>query len=327
MRDSQAMDAERAMQPAFSKAAPLLILIPPLVILLFAWFLELTPDRELLGRRVAEIRLEPVRLDAPAVSPLRLAGAWRLTSDDPRLGGISALVAEPSQLVALSDSGVLVRFPRPDRKTARAVIEEIADGPGRAGFKVNRDTEAMAADPFGRGWWIAFEVHHQLWLYGPGLERALARINFGRERWHHNSGIEALAASSGELLAIREGAEAVFEIRGRQAMRVPIRGRLGLVSDAANLPDGRLLLLERRPTLRGFANALVWLEREEGVYRTGRRVPLPLGRLDNAEALAIEPLAGGALRLWLMTDDNYQPPFRTLLVAFEIPAALAAERH
>ena len=45
-----------------------------------------------------------------------------------------------------------------------------------------------------------------------------------------------------------------------------------------------------------------------------------LGPLDNAEALAAEPIAGGT-RLWLMTDDNFSWPMRTLLVALDLPSA------
>jgi hypothetical protein len=69
----------------------------------------------------------------------------------------------------------------------------------------------------------------------------------------------------------------------------------------------------------GFRNALVSLEKSGSGYRFGSRIPLPLGPFDNVEAIAVERRAGGGLRLWLMTDDNFQPPLRTLLIALDWP--------
>jgi hypothetical protein len=69
----------------------------------------------------------------------------------------------------------------------------------------------------------------------------------------------------------------------------------------------------------GFRNALVSLEKVGRGYRFGRRIALPLGPFDNVEAIAVERRAGGRLRLWLMTDDNFQRPFRTLLIALDWP--------
>ena len=323
MHDRQAIEAERRLQPRFSIFAPLLFLLPPLCVLLFAWFLELTPDREERGQRFARIAFQPVQLDSAGFAPLRLAGAWKLSSEDPRFGGISGLVVQPGGLVALSDSGVLIRFPKPRSGEAAAHLGELPDGPGSPRFKRDRDAEALLADPSGRGWWVAFEFRHELWLYDARFERALQRVRFGIDRWHPNLGIEALAAAGDDLLAVPELAESILRIRGAQALHAPLRGGHARISDAAALPNGDVLLLERRVTLRGFASALVMLEQEGQDYRTGKRFELPLGRLDNAEALAAEALPGGAVRLWLVTDDNYQPPFRTLLVALDMPPGLA----
>ena len=69
--------------------------------------------------------------------------------------------------------------------------------------------------------------------------------------------------------------------------------------------------------LADFDNALVPLLPGD---RLGKPIVLGLGPLDNAEALAAEPIAGGT-RLWLMTDDNFRWPMRTLLVALDLPSA------
>ncbi|MFL6773674.1 MAG: esterase-like activity of phytase family protein, partial [Sphingomicrobium sp.] len=131
------------------------------------------PDRTELGPRSARLALEPVRLDPRGFAPLHLAGAWRLTSDDPRFGGISALALDGGSLLALSDSGVLVRFAKLEGSTVSAAIRELPDGPGDPRFKSRRDSEAIVRDASGRGWWVAFENRNELWLYDGGFARPL----------------------------------------------------------------------------------------------------------------------------------------------------------
>ncbi|MEO6581844.1 MAG: hypothetical protein ABIN68_03435 [Sphingomicrobium sp.] len=83
--------------------------------------------------------------------------------------------------------------------------------------------------------------------------------------------------------------------------------------------SGRFLAIERRLTPLGFRNALVTLDKTRSGYRFGRRMALPLSPIDNAEAMAVERRPNGMCRLWLMTDDNGQPPLRTLLIALDLP--------
>ena len=309
------------MQRLFSKAAPLAWLLPPLCVLLFAWLLQLIPDREAIEPRTSLLRFKPVQLDGLGDAPAELLGAWRIASDDPAFGGISALTIDHGTFLAVSDSGVVVSFAKPEGSNGPAFLRELPDGPASARFKRHRDTEALVSDPSREGWWTAFENHDQLWLYDERFERALRRIRFGSGRWHFNTGIEALAASGDELIAFPEDGESLLRIRGSQMLAQSLPAQIGRISDAAALPNGDLLLLERQLTWRGFANALVVLGRRGESFRLERRIALPLGPLDNAEALAVEPLAGGQLRLWVMTDDNFQPPFRTLLVSLVMGGA------
>ncbi len=57
-------------------------------------------------------------------------------------------------------------------------------------------------DPRGRGWWVAFENRHEIWVYDEGFDRALDRIELGSGRWRANKGVEAIAADGGDLLLI-----------------------------------------------------------------------------------------------------------------------------
>lgn len=324
MGDSHRMDAERIVQPKFSigAAAAGLVLIAA-IILAHRGFL-MVPNRHELGWGVAPVEFRPVPLSTSNFAPFRLVGAWQLTSDDPRFGGISALAIDRGRMLALTDSGVLIRFSAPGQPQGPARIGELPDGPGSASFKRQRDSEALLHDPGGRGWWVAFENRDELWLYDEGLRHALQRIHLGNHGWRANRGVEAMAADSRGLLLIPEGGDSLLGVMGTRARLMSIAHAGGRISDAVAIGPSQFLTIERRLTLLGFRNALVMLDRARSGYRFGGRTTLPLSPFDNAEALAIERLPNGKRRLWLMTDDNLQPPLRTLLVALDLPAARRA---
>jgi hypothetical protein len=316
MRDSSKTEAERTMQPEFSKAWLLPGAVLALSVLLFRAELNRLPNRVEAGSRTVQLQFEPVELASSSVGPFRIVGAWRLLADDSRFGGISALAVEGGELIAISDSAVFARFPKPGLKDAQVTLRELPGGPGQAGFKVNRDSEALVADPEGRGWWVAFENRDELWLYDRRFGRALERVALNASGLGRNRGVEGMVAEGGQLL--------LFPERGGRALRLdpaatlPIRGISGWLSDAVRLPDGRLLVVDRRPTPIGLSNSLVLLERDGGGYRARRQWRIPVGRLDNVEALAAEPMAGGGTRLWMMTDNNLQQRRLTLLLALEL---------
>lgn len=321
MPDSLAIDAEHAVQRSFrkNKLLQLLILFGS-VFLLGRWMAAL-PDRRELGPRSSELGFEPVRLDRRGFGPLRLVGAWQLSSSDPRFGGISALALDGRGLLALTDSGAVIRFAKPVASTVGALIQELPDGPGDRRFKSRRDSEALLRDPAGRGWWVAFERRHELWLYDSSFTRAIGRVMPGR-RWPRNRGIEALAGGRGTgLLLLPENGDTVVEVRGRSAVTARIDDPRGRISDAARLPTGELLVVNRRLTPLGFRNGIGILERSREGYRYSGGYRLAVSMLDNVEGIAPEQLPGGAVRLWLMTDDNFQRPLRTLLIALDMPPA------
>lgn len=316
MRGSHAMNPERAVQPKFRLGGVIAGLILLAAIAVFDRWLTIVPNRHELGTHTAQLQFDPVALDQKDVGPLRLAGAWRVTSGDPSFGGVSALAIDRGRLLALMDSGRLIRF-RPASGTAE--ISELPDGPGSGSFKRNRDTEALLRDPGGRGWWVAFENRHELWLYDPDFRRALQRIRLGERRWPVNRGVEGLAADGASLLLFPESGNRLLRIAGSRGRTIALDNRRGRISDVVGIGAGRYIAVERRLTPFGFKNAVVTLEKTGSGYRFGRRIPLPLGALDNVEAIAVERRPGGQRRLWLMTDDNFQPPLRTLLIALDWP--------
>jgi len=318
--DSWAMNAERRMQPRFSfvECIQLVALVSALAAI---WhYLDRRPNRSEHGPRRSLISFTPSRISPADVYPLKLAGAWELSGADPRFGGFSGLAIDGGALLALTDRGSVARLPKPDSASRTATIEELPDGPYSGAYNSNRDTEAIVRDPLGRRWWVAFEKHHELWLYDPAFTRGLKRIELGRRRWPVNVGIEGLVALPGpELLLFAEGSSRLFDMRESRAVAVEVSGRRWKISEAAKLPDGRIVGIERRFTATGFQNALVTIERAKSGYRIGARVPLRVGWLDNIEGMAGEMLPGGTIRLWMISDDNFQRPLRTLLLAVDLP--------
>jgi hypothetical protein len=288
-------------------------------VLLFGRWASTLPDRTELGPRAAVVRFDSATLDSRGFSPLALAGAWSLTSSDPRLGGVSALAVEGDSLIALTDSGVIVRFAKPGGGSVKALIRELPGGPEGARFKSRRDSEALLRDSAGRGWWVAFENRNQVWLYDQAFGRALGRIDFGKKRWPRNRGIEGLASEEDALLLYPERGDQVVEVRGSSEQAIPIANPAGRISDAARLPSGELVVVNRHVTAAGFVNSIGLMERTRTGFRYRDRIPLSVSPLDNVEALAPERLPDGRIRLWLMTDDNFQRPMRTLLIALDWP--------
>ena len=252
-----------------------------------AWHKHHRPSLDLSAVRAAA-RFEAVAI-GPIAPPARIAGAWAVTADDSRFGGISGIALDQRKLLALSDGGMLMAIDRPGTKQPTVTIRALPAVPGPATRKIGRDSEALLRDPGGRGWWVAYEQIHSLWLYDRGFTGALKVVPVANADFTDNNGIEALADDHGRVRWLAESTGA---------------------SDAARLPDGTVMLLERRIGIGGMSSWLAW---------GGRRLALPLAWSDNPEALTAEPLRNGGTRLWIMTDNDLKPWRRTLLVAIDLP--------
>ena len=120
-----------------------------------------------------------------------------MTSNDKRFGGISALALDRGRLLAVTDSGVVIRFSRPAGQGAQAKsastarIGELPAGPGVGLYKHNRDSELLVQDDDGRGWWVAFENRHSLWLYDHEFAGPVSRFRCAATAGGHNAGSRA----------------------------------------------------------------------------------------------------------------------------------------
>lgn len=294
------------------------------------------------GPADATLAFEPVLLDASApgrrrIGALEYLGGWTLSSDTSRFGGLSALHVEGDAVTALSDSGTLFRFALPTGRGSEPLhVEPLGDGPGPATRKSNRDTESMVM--LGPWLWAGFEKHNMIWRYRAADLRAAASARPALMReWRANSGAEGMTRlADGRFLVFSEGpsnnaplsdvvlfggdpAEAGISAALLHYRRVP-----GFrVSDVATLPDGRLLILNRRfEWLEGFSLAVTIAD--------GRRLgpgatiePREIARLqppltiDNMEGVSVT-VENGRTILWLASDDNFFPLQRTLLLKFAL---------
>jgi len=283
---------------------------------------------------------------AGSTAVLRPLGGLVLNTTAIGFGSFSGLhLDERLRLTAISDIG---RF-----LTGRLVLREDDWAPlGLADLRTGRlrdgsgaplprgyaaDAEALARLPDGT-WLVGFERWHRIRAYrrldGPA---AYVAAPPGLERAPRNGALEALAVlTDGRWLAITEALSPPGspDLRrawiGRPGRWVPIAYRPGGPgldpSDAAPLPDGGALVLERSFSLfRGFRARLVRIPPgalaapHPGLVLEGETLlrlepPWPT---DNWEGVAAARVGGRTL-VALITDDNENVLQRTLLLLFEL---------
>ena len=262
---------------------------------------------------------------------VQLAGVWRLTSRDSRFGGYSAMVVRADgKLRAYSDSGLWLEFDAPDNPTG--IDPRFGDIRGGGG-KYSNDVEAAAYDPETGITWLALEFVH-----------AIRRISHetvevappAMAHFRQNGGAEAMVRlPDGRFLLLAESAEplsprrrtgllfATDPVIDDRATAFDFEPPLGYdPSDAALLPDGRVLILLRALSFTNFppfAARLVVADPadiEAGKPWSWREVAHLSGVVppDNYEGLAVVPGESG-LVLWLISDANQAVLLqRTLLV-------------
>ncbi len=320
MPDSRLNGAERDVQQSFMKS-PIFNGLLVFSICLAAYLpIKALPDLPLRPPADRPLNFRQVQLP-PTRTPLRLAGAWEVDADDPRFGGLSGLAIDRGRFLAVSDLGAAIRFDRPGAQGARVQLSDLRDGPAAFGEKWARDAESLAPDPARRGWWVAFEQNHSLWLFDRDFGRALASIDLRRDDWWNNRGAEGLIAEGDQLLVVAENGRDAMRARKGELVRLALDAGAD-VADAARAPDGSSWILLRSKGPGGIAQSIAPLIRSGGGYRAGPAWPLPKGAFDNYEGMAIEALPAGGLRFWLVTDDGHRIMARTLLVALDhVPSA------
>jgi hypothetical protein len=275
-------------------------------------------------------------LSSAAPARLEHMGTVAWTAPDDRHGGFSGLelTADGAQFVAISDRGWIVegRLVRRDGRLAgveAGAIARLADQRGGPLREKMEDAEGLAMDAAGR-LYISFEGRHRVWSYDTanGAARALPRhADFAQLQ--DNSGLEALAIGpDGALYTLPERSgryDRPFPVyryaEGRWSMpfSLPRRGEY-LPVGADFGPDGRLYLLERHFTgLFGFTSRIRRFTLDAGgVTAEETLLTTATGARDNLEGLSVWRDAAGAIRLTLVSDDNFHFLQSTEIVEYRL---------
>lgn len=251
-----------------------------------------------------------------------------------RIGGFSGLELsdDGTRFTAISDRGFIVtgRFHRAGAKLT--AIEEDAPGPlrnvqGAPVSGLETDAEGLAIGPDGQ-LYVSFEGLHRVRAY-PSPERSRALPTPGAfAALQGNSGLEALAVDGkGHLYTLPERSGRLtrpFPVwrfdgsRWAQPFSIPRSG--GFLPVGADFgPDGRLYLLEREFT--GFA----FRSRVRRFVILGDRITAgetlletPRHRHGNLEGLSVWRDATGAIRLTMLSDDNFRSFLRSEFVEYRV---------
>lgn len=297
---------------------------------------------------VTPVTLCPGKISCKRVGPLVFDRGYQLRSGDPAFGGFSALLVDGDVFTLLSDGGNIVRLRIDSAGRLRAArIGELPGGPGTGWRKNDRDSESMTRDPATGQIWVGFEQHNAIWRYAAGLGRALRHAEpAAMADWPTNGGPEAMARlRDGRFVVLSEQARPVGQdketgrdriglvftrdptIAPRRGFRFVYRPPDGFSpSDMAELPDGRLIVLNRRFRLPGGFDVVVTIIDRRDIAPRRRVSGRPIAHFqapllhDNFEGIAIVPDARG-VGLWILSDDNQSVFQQSLLLKFHIADA------
>ena len=301
--------------------------------------------------RITAVPVLPYRHDPRRrrIGSLVFERGYRLTGTGDAFGGYSSLLVEGDRFLLLNDFGLFASFTLDAAGRIGGLRNgALPDGPGTGWTKVDRDSESMTVDPVTRRLWVGFENSNEIWRYSDGFGRAERHAAPpAMQRWPINNGAEAMVRlRNGRFIAIAEsdpwsggrgraaisfaGDPTVDPRRGFQFSYLPPPGYD--VSDMAELPDGRLILLNRNVTLMTGFSVVVTIVDPRSIH-PGARVP---GRViarfvgdtlrDNFEGIAVVREADGT-KVWIVSDDNQTNLQQTLLLKFRLDDAASPRRQ
>ncbi|MGL4314044.1 MAG: esterase-like activity of phytase family protein, partial [Sphingomonas sp.] len=322
------------------------VLLIALIWLLVPHYAGLSPNPRLNHQVPFSLTPVAIRRDGGnRVGQLRFLRGYRLASADPAFGGWSSLLVEGDRFTLLSDGGELIRFRLDD--TGRMSAPEmfsLPTGPGTGWTKDDRDSESMVRDPATGRLWVGFENWNAIWRYAPGFARAERHVEPpAMQQWPPNGGPETMARlADGRFLVIAEQVRDTAPPSVREALlfdRDPTETRHPPLrfsympppggfdpSDATQLPDGRIILLNRRLHLPdGFEVAVSIIDPRAirpGATVKGSEIARFAGDVlhDNYEGIAVGADAGGPV-IWIVSDDNQNMFQQSLLLAFRLDPA------
>ncbi|WP_281199026.1 esterase-like activity of phytase family protein [Hyphomonas adhaerens] len=259
---------------------------------------------------------------------------WELTADNKSFGGLSDLALDDDgDLLAVADDGAFVWI---------GLEDGVPDGTGKLAYMRGADGNLLQGKSLGDA-------------EGLAVRNGLAIVSF--ERTHRISAfnLDDCGAAAGEAsispLPDTYAGRLIDENRGAEALTVTPEGHIlfgyetvekghspigavanlqeaGWTDEVAPNPAGYAFvgfdtariggadetfwLFRSYDPIRGNRNVLSWQHGEKKVVLTR-----PLA-VDNYEGITVENLEKDVARVWIISDDNFNPQQRTLLLAFDI---------
>lgn len=292
------------------------------------------------GTELLPVPLSPDDAELDRAGDLAFLGGLDIPRMGRNIGGLSALRwdAETGRLLALTDDARWVWITPQEINGQLIGITEIEVGHlrGLEGEKLSGkrkgDSESLTRSAQG-GWLVGFERDHRVWRY-PALDKAAVATVIdpvaALGAMEDNHGLEAMAGDERNLLACAErpatSPQANCAIyRGEAGRFAPFSvappddiARLGGVpTDAAALSNGAFVVLFRSYSPGDGNGAAIRIYSDTGDWSELASFRPPLS-VDNFEGLAVRE-EGNKTFLYIVSDDNFSPGQRTLLMKFEIP--------
>jgi hypothetical protein len=293
--------------------------------------------------QLTAIDLDPNNPERKEFGRLTLLSAYELSSKDPRFGGLSGLtIGADGRLYAVSDAGYWVSAQMAVDSDGRLLdltewaIEPILSTTGVPVRNPLHDAEGLAHTPDG-SFMIAFENVHRIWRYPPPpitFHSLPTPVPVPPElaKAPRNGGLEGLTIlPDGRLLALTEefrnpdGSFKGWLMEGGRFFEVSyLPSEDFRVTDCAALNNGDVIVLERRYVPLVSLSARLAIVRTQDIQPEAKLVGEELLRLqypldvDNFEGVAVQedPLKGTII--YIVSDDNYHPLQRTLLLQFRL---------
>ena len=281
-------------------------------------------------------------------------GGISVFASSAHFGGYSAIALDASgkTLLAISDAGTWLRANLDYDGRLLKGLNDATIGPilGADGKPIRddklRDSEGLTlieGNPTAGIAYVSFERNHRVLRY------PFASSNFGppngqlnlpaeAKRFDANRGVESLALIRGgklkgtlvalpERLLTKKGNLQAWLIGGPSPGSFAVKNIGGFdLTDVAGLPDGGLVLLERRFRYsEGVQMRIRRIRAEElkpGATILGETLLEATDRynIDNMEGIAAHRAASGETVITLVSDDNFSALQRTLILQFALPA-------
>jgi hypothetical protein len=295
------------------------------------------------------------RPDRKAFGKLVFRGGLNLFGNSRFFGGYSGLLLDPSgrAMLAISDAGTWLRARLDYDGRKLKGLSDARIGPilGKTGKPLildrERDSEGIAllSGDVAKGVaYVSFEGNHRIERY------PFSRDTFGppdgslklpaeAKRMNGNQGVEGLALIAGgplqgtvvvfsERLTDKNGNLKGWLIGGPTPGPITLKNVAGFdITDMAPLPDGGIVLLERRfrysEGIKMRIRRIAAKDLKPGAIISGEILLAAEDNLniDNMEGIAAHRSAAGETILTIVSDDNFSALQRTLLMQFALPDA------